>query len=291
MAKKSWKTGKRKSSKNAQTNPPKFAIQASDELYPKRLKTCLLELLQNGVRETGNPRKWESMARRRVAIYILMEMKRLGYSLERASQEILAWNEKNAPSLNQKQVDKNLIPLVAWVFEKGGELGCKKSLLEHKICFIENRACDYYEEFLKNRRGADNLYDEQEFIRKGWEYYLRENYCNWMTAVAIYEELRTFGREKGISQDGKVNIGCARLGARIKLRYKDIDTSPMAVYRGLMTLVEVGLMTIPERGYYGRSRWKKANGYIRIMPIPDLPEPINSGEAKMELRSGSHVIH
>ncbi len=245
--------------------------------YPARIKPCVVESIVQGVIEECHIRKWKFSKRWQAAIILISEWKRLGYDQEKIKSMVLDWNRLNKPPLNSKQVERNLLPLVDWVFEKRIEYGCKKKLLELRICFIEKRGCLYYEAYLRNRAKSLTVYPEEDFDKNGWPGYLKKNFEKGFLAEVIYREMRTFASDKGVSQDGIVYVGFEYLARRISAEYKDLSPTAMAVCRAMKVLEEVDLLRKVAKGCFGGKGFRRANGYQRTMPIP-TPQPDVSEE-------------
>ena len=261
-----------KYTKTTETNSEISSSETKSNYYPKRIKPCVEESILPGVTEDSHYRKWKFSKRWEAAKILISEWKRLGYDKEKTKSMVLDWNRLNKPPLTPKQVEENLLPLVDWVFKREFEYGCKKKLLELRVCFIKERRCLYYEEYSRNKAKSLSIYPDEDFDKNGWPGYLRKNYEYGLLAEVIYREMRTFASDKGVPQDGIVFIGFEYLARRITIEYKDIFPTAMTVCRAMKVLEEVGLLRKVSKGCFGGKGLRRANGYQRIMPIPN-PQP------------------
>lgn len=253
------------------------------------IKDCVRQLLARGVHEKPPPGKWHRSEQKKAAYLILLELQRIDVDRDEPRQMIVDWNEdRNDPPMPMSQARHHIVDLVDWVYDRAEksdrrfELGCTGLLRDgglamrgvhfDPIC-LGPENCDYHQSRIG--RSLDS-FDEDAFYDNGWYTYLLNNFVNGMYAYKLYLELRYIAMEKGLSQRDPIYVGFRALAKRLSKKIKD-DPSPMGVVRAMRVLEQVGLVKTVEKGRPG-PHGKRANGYMRILPIPGVPDKDEDGQ-------------
>jgi hypothetical protein len=211
----------------------------------------------------GNTRE-----RVRIGIYIIFELYALGNSKDQTYQMLKAWDDRNIHPLG-KSFNRVFNKYLDFTYQEGREVGCNR--LEFYGYCIGKDKCDYWKEFTKlNNPGLQERVVNESFYNKyGWPDFLEKNYQgNGLYAHWYYQILREEERLKGIPSGGIIYASNRYMAERIWERYlgKHGRPNPYGTWYGMKLLCKHKLIKkFP--GYRGR-KLHKANGYIRISPIP-----------------------
>ncbi|MBA7581038.1 hypothetical protein ES708_22937 [subsurface metagenome] len=216
---------------------------------PKDTRPCISNLLLTQVAKGDYP------DRKRVGLFIAVEMRRIGFNDSQIEVRLIGWNNDNRPPLPSSDI-RGILKQSDKKNDKGSykySPGCNKDL---KIHCVNKDLCFYYKQnFLSNKQK-----EEPDYIALKWQNYLRPGeFLLIITIIPLLEKRR------GIKRGSKLFVSYK------ELKYlSGISMGMIGSY--LRKLAKFGLIDfIP-----GQPRvWQKQASEInRIIPAPDNPENI-----------------
>lgn len=244
---------------------------------PDVLKDCLKlhydEGLQDGYDEN------------RTRYYIITELFRTGKTKEDIIADMENWYGRMGQSLVPNKLKEKILQPLEWAVKYPRVLSCSKggSLKTLGYCLKcddPNYECKYeeVEKILRQKRSNGNYFDESLFDRYNWGrvLFVRKNKLGFY-AFHLYKIIREREIEKNLLPGDIVFIGYVEMRKRMIAKYRDIKPNPMDMCRTSRVLEEFGLIKRVVKGSRGKTR-KQANGYRRILPIPEPPKINNVRE-------------
>ena len=238
---------------------------------PNKLKTCLQEYLDEGISEGPEVSRWHKSTYKTVAMFLIADLKRLGFDKNKVKKMIREWNEqRNDPPMPAKEADSHLYNLVDWVFENFSyEYGCSKDgdLYKEGLCFRDKRECPYYNELIRLNnnpyRSSGKIYHEL-----GWAEYLSKEYGNGRLMDYVYKTIRN----RCLIIDSRVAyLGVHRIGNSILEQTREYTKfHDMDIHRAVTNLINEGLIIKVEAGKPGKNS-RESNGIEIVNPVPQLP--------------------
>ena len=222
---------------------------------PKDTRPCISNLMLTPVAKGDYP------DRKRVGLFIAVELRRIGFNDSQVEVRIIGWNNDNRPPLPDcdirgilKQSDKKN--------DKGSykySPGCNNDL---KVYCVNKDLCFYYKQkFLTNKQE-----EEPDYTALEWQ-----NYLTTGQTLLLFHIIPVLEKRRGMKRGSRLFVSYRELRYLSGINIRFIGSH-------LRKLKEFGLIDfIP-----GQPRvWqKKASELKRILPPPDNPENIKVSTKK-----------
>jgi len=228
-----------------------------------RVRPCVRKLLLAGVSDK------ELLKRKRARHFIIVELRRVGYSLQETQDALVDWNERNVRVVPPARLRSELLSYAVWLYGKPvTRIGCER-IKERGACLAPDGDCGFRE---KLRREGNKARQEdgrmEEFQAKGWPQYLEDDAKYGDCTLQTYLVLSSLQAERDLPPDAPIYVGFRVVANRIKMTFQREMTHTHAC-RCVNELAGLGLIEIVSRGNWG-SMSRKANGY-RLLNVPDVP--------------------
>ena len=186
---------------------------------------------------------------------IILEFKRLGYSLEEIKDKLFEWNKRCEQPLSLSKQRTQLFGYVDWVEKHDCKLGCRA--LED-YCIGKDKCKFYLITTHQNRQQTQELpFNIQELEKFFIERFKAYSYL----LLLIIKALRLYQQKEAT---GKIIlIGIRKLSSIINTMTKN-NISLMDIFRKINILIEEGILEKVIQGQSGNFT-KQANGY-RFLP-------------------------
>lgn len=207
------------------------------------------------------------------AVRLAMDFRRRGLKQDWALGTLLTHFGRELPTWNrerQRQIEK----AVEWAYSKEAKLPtCNGVLKSSGLCFKLQRRCEFDERM--KRRAQELTSAAPQALPFASEKLLSGAHpTDIYYAKYVYAALAAIERERGIAsgkEDQPILVGLRVLAERVCGLARTPGFEKTAAQKTLRLLCDVGLVRQVVKGSAGRFR-RKANGYIRVMPVPTSVE-------------------
>lgn len=209
------------------------------------------------------------------AVRLAMDFRRRGLDEGWALRTLLAQFGRELPTWNrerQRQIEK----AVQWAYSKEAKLPtCNGVLKSSGFCFKLQRRCEF-DERMKRRNQELTSAAPQALPFAAEKLLSGAHPTDIYYAKHVYAALAAIERERGIAPgqtDQPILVGVREMADRVCGLARTPGFEKTAAHKTLRLLCDVGLVRQVVKGSAGRFR-RKANGYIRVIPVPTSPEDV-----------------
>jgi len=242
-----------------------------------RMRPCVRELLVEGVSDE------QLLKRTGARHFIIVELKRLGFSLQETQELLTDWNERNVKKIPPARLKNHLLSYADWLYAKDiTKIGCE-AIRYRGGCLSPDKDCGFRETLRRqNNKARQEDGRMEEFHEKGWPKYLEDYSQYGDCTLQTYLTLSTIQAERDLPPEAVIYVGCRKIARRMKMTYGR-EISPMQVCRYLNELAGLSLIEIASRGEWG-TQSRRANGY-KLLNVPDVPSVTDTNKAETSLPS------
>jgi hypothetical protein len=201
--------------------------------------------------------------------FIIVELKRVGFSLQETQETLVDWNEKNVRVIPPARLKSQLLSYAEWLYDKPvTKLGCEK-IRNLGACLSPDGDCGFRETLRReNNKARQEGGRMEEFRAKGWPKYLEDYGKYGDTTLQTYMTLSSLQAERDLPPDAPIYVGFRKIATKIKKTYGR-GMSAQHACRCVNELAGLGLLEIVSRGKCGNMS-SQANGY-KLLSIPEVP--------------------
>ncbi len=228
-----------------------------------RVRPCVRGLLLEGVSDK------RLLKRDGARHFIIVELKRIGFSLYETQEMLANWNDKNIRVIPAARLKSQLLSYADWLYEKPiTKLGCDK-IKELGVCLAPSGDCGFREQLRReNNKARQKEGRMEQFHEIGWPTYLEEYAQYGECTLQTYLTLSSLQAERDLPPDAPIYVGFRKIAAKLKITYGR-EMSAQHACRCVNELAGLGLLEITSRGKWG-SMSRTANGY-KLLPVPSIP--------------------
>jgi hypothetical protein len=190
---------------------------------------------------------------------LIVELKRLGFSLDKSKDKLLEWNGRNERPLLPNEQKRQLLKYADWADTHICKIGCN-ALANH--CLGEEDCSFHQRKMFINRTATKELpFNMHEAIKYLEGRYPGGGYGHGL----VLKNMRRMQVEKATGE--VIFVGYRAIASSIR-KHDGHMMLPMSVYRRVQDLISEGMIGIVEKGKRGTFA-SKANGY-RFLPWRSL---------------------
>lgn len=199
------------------------------------------------------------------------DLRRRSFPKAKALELVLAFMTRRLP-LTRDHL-RNIEKAVTWVYDEAERgLSCRGALVREGLCFIADRTCRFNQ--IENDLYAERVAQTPNGLPTAWtEYFERVHPTEvWFARMTYGELVRQESRLRCTpgNPNTPILVGFRAIADAVRARERTQAFTKGQALRSVHRLVEVGLVLKVVQGKSGTAS-RKANGYVRVVPIPPPP--------------------